>query len=68
VDRASGVAEAGRIKHDGDRSVAPISRSLVVGDRLFTVSGLGVKSSTLDTLAERGWVAFPDSQPQPGAP
>ncbi|MEA2274446.1 MAG: hypothetical protein QOI98_3154, partial [Solirubrobacteraceae bacterium] len=71
VNRGSGIAEAGRVKHEVGQLIAPISRSLVVGDRLFTVSGMGVKSSTLDTLAERGWVAFPDGQPpqpQPATP
>jgi Beta propeller domain len=59
VNRSAGIGEAGRAKHQVGDVVAPISRSVVVGDRLFTVSGLGMKASTLDTLAERGWVAFP---------
>jgi hypothetical protein len=59
VNRGTGISEAGRVQHQSGQTFAPISRSVVVGDRVFTVSGLGVKSSTLDTLAERGWVEFP---------
>lgn len=37
---------------------APIRRSLVVGDRLLTVSERGVMTSGLDDLRERGWLGF----------
>jgi Beta propeller domain len=57
--KRDGIAEVGRIKHTAGQTVAPIGRSVVVGDRVFTVSGLGVKASALDTLDERGWVEFP---------
>ena len=36
-----------------------VRRSLVVGDSVLTVSENGVKESSLATLAERGWAAFP---------
>jgi hypothetical protein len=36
----------------------------VVGDRLFTISALGVKASGLQNLADRGWAAFPQP-PEP---
>ena len=36
-----------------------VRRSLVVRDSVLTVSDSGVKSSSLATLAERGWAAFP---------
>ena len=36
----------------------------MVGPRLFTISGLGVKANALAGLADRGWAAFP----QPPAP
>ena len=36
-----------------------VRRSLVVRDSVLTVSDAGVKSSSLATLAERGWAAFP---------
>jgi hypothetical protein len=38
-----------------------ITRSVVVGDRLFTVSDAGVEASRLAGLADAGWVAFPPS-------
>ena len=38
---------------------ARVRRSLVVRDAVLTVSDAGVKSSSLATLAERGWAAFP---------
>jgi hypothetical protein len=38
-------------------------RSLVVGDRLFTVSPAGVLASDLGTFADRGFAAFPQPQP-----
>ena len=60
VDRAGGIAEIGRIGHPGGDPFPPVvSRSLVVGGRLFTVSDQGVKASTLASLADEGWAAFP---------
>ncbi len=37
---------------------APIVRSLVIGDRLYTVSESGILASTLDTLEEVAWIPF----------
>ena len=61
VGRASGIAEIGRISHAdaGASWTPPVSRAAVVGDRLFTVSDLGVKASGLERFGDRGWVAFP---------
>jgi hypothetical protein len=57
---ASGIAEVGRIAHTAaDGTVAPIARSLVIGDRLFTVSDAGVMTSSLDALSRQAFVAFP---------
>jgi hypothetical protein len=57
---ASGIAEVGRITHTAaDGAVAPIARSLVIGDRLFTVSDAGVMTSSLDALSRQAFVAFP---------
>lgn len=57
-----GVTELGRISHPGqaanDGSGMPIRRSLVVGNRLYTISDAGVKASSLSTLADLGWVGF----------
>jgi uncharacterized secreted protein with C-terminal beta-propeller domain len=39
-------------------SSARIERSLVVGDRVFTLSESGLKSSALATLAETWWLPF----------
>ncbi len=64
VDR-SGITQVGRVSHPaaagsgaGSSVGAPIRRSLVVGDRLITVSDAGMKASSLATLADVGWVAF----------
>jgi hypothetical protein len=66
--KADGVTEAGRTSHPKDASgyAPPISRSLVVGDRLFTVSPAGVLASDLGTFADRGFAAFPQPQPPSG--
>ncbi len=55
VGRARGIDPLGRLEHD---NLMPIRRSLVVRDSVVTVSENGVKSSSLATLAERGWAAF----------
>ena len=66
VERAQGIAEVGRISHAGTGAswTPPVSRAVVVGDRLFTISDLGVKASGLQSFADRGWAAFPQP-PQP---
>jgi uncharacterized secreted protein with C-terminal beta-propeller domain len=64
VDRATGIAEVGRIQHDTTRWGAGVSRAVVVGDRLLTVSSLGVKANGLGDFAEVGWAAFP-APPEP---
>ena len=42
-----------------DMDSVPISRSLVVGDTLFTLSWLGLKGSDLQTLSDTSWIQFP---------
>jgi uncharacterized secreted protein with C-terminal beta-propeller domain len=66
VDRAAGISEVGRVSHAGagDGWTPPIERAVVVGDRLFTVSGYGVKASGLESFAGAGWAAFPEPPPQ----
>jgi uncharacterized secreted protein with C-terminal beta-propeller domain len=61
VGRARGIEEIGRVEHGAGKlqSQAGIRRSLVVGDDVLTVSDAGVKSSSLASLTERGWAAFP---------
>ncbi|MDQ3739559.1 MAG: beta-propeller domain-containing protein, partial [Actinomycetota bacterium] len=57
-----GIAEVGRTQHpkpSDDYYVSPsIVRSLVVNDRLFTISYSGVQAGRLDTLAGTAWVPF----------
>jgi hypothetical protein len=66
--KAEGVTEAGRASHPRDQYgySAAISRSLVIGDRLFTVSPAGVLASDLASFADRGFAAFPVPQSQSG--
>jgi hypothetical protein len=57
---ASGIAETGRVAHDPADGVVPtITRSVVIGDQLLTVSDGGVLASALDGFGRVGWVAFP---------
>ena len=67
ISRSRGVEQLGRIVHGaGARQGTPqIRRALVAGGSLLTVSDAGVKASTLDTLADRGWAAFPPPAPGP---
>ena len=67
---SSGIAEAGRVAHDPTAGyVPPISRSIVIGDQLLTVSDGGVLASALDGFARTGWVAFPQpTASSPGSP
>ena len=61
VSREKGVSETGRIVHDRDGPATPVTRSFVVGPRVFTLSERGVLASALDTLAPQTWMAFPKS-------
>jgi uncharacterized secreted protein with C-terminal beta-propeller domain len=65
VSRARGIDAVGRTDHErGKLDWTPgVRRSLVVRDSVLTVSDSGVKSSSLATLAERGWAAFPPVTP-----
>jgi Beta propeller domain len=74
----SGITEVGQVVHPGLPGIepvgspgTPISRSVVVGDTLYTVSAAGVKGSSLVTLADRGFVRLPlddvGSPPTPGS-
>ena len=51
-----GIAEVGRVKHPVDNGFAPVQRSLVVRDRLFTLSPAGLRTSRLDSLADVAWL------------
>jgi Beta propeller domain len=67
--KADGVTEAGRASQPADQYgyAPPVDRSLVVGDRLFTVSTTGVLASDLKTFADRGFVSLPVPAPQSGS-
>ena len=58
VDREGGIADVGRIAHDWASYPVPVQRSVVVGERVFTVSPLGVKASDIATFADVGRVEF----------
>jgi hypothetical protein len=58
VDR-TGITEIGRFQHpEADGYAYPITRALVVGDRLLTIGAFGVRSGRLDTLAETSFTPF----------
>jgi uncharacterized secreted protein with C-terminal beta-propeller domain len=59
IDR-SGINEAGRISHPQTNGYTPpITRSIVIGDQLYTVSDGGVLESNLNTLTAGPFAAFP---------
>ena len=54
-----GLSLAGRVAHEApERGQLPIERSFVVGDRLYTLSWLGIASSGLGDLATLRYTAF----------
>ena len=38
---------------------SPIRRSLVIGEKLFTLSDAGLKGSNMSSLVETSWTRFP---------
>src|SRR5205814_9784986 len=67
--RADGVTEAGRVSHPATNGYAPpVDRSVVIGNRLFTISTTGALASDLGTFASDGFVAFPAPPPQAVSP
>jgi hypothetical protein len=73
VRRAGGIAEVGRVSHpdlSGAAAVgspgAPIRRSVVVGETLYTISAAGVRGSRLGSFADLGFARLPQSEtPKP---
>jgi hypothetical protein len=59
------IDEVGRTTHDWPGYSDAVQRSVVVGERLFTVSGLGVKADDLGTFGEIGHADFPQPPPRP---
>jgi hypothetical protein len=64
----SRLAEVGRITQPLGGGYAPITRSLVVGDRLLTLSDAGMQSSALRGLGDTEFVAFPGGAAPPPGP
>ena len=60
VKRDAGIEELARVEHESPDYPVPVRRSMVIGDRVFTLSYRGLKASRLDTLADAGWVALPN--------
>lgn len=56
VTRDRGIERVSSVSHPGRE---PVRRSLVIGDRLFTVSEAGVMANLLSAWDERRWVPFP---------
>ncbi|HEY6886381.1 MAG TPA: beta-propeller domain-containing protein [Solirubrobacter sp.] len=54
------LSEVGRIVHhvDARPENAPVERSLVIGDKLYSLSYLGLSTTSVDTLAWQGYTAF----------
>jgi hypothetical protein len=59
VDRAGGIQRVAAVSHPGLATWPGIRRALVVGDRLVTISPAGVMSSTLASLGDGRFTAFP---------
>ena len=49
----SALTEAGRVAQDGS-----VRRSIVIGDRLLTMSDAGLKATSLDDFSDGGFAAF----------
>ncbi|HEX4364386.1 MAG TPA: beta-propeller domain-containing protein [Solirubrobacteraceae bacterium] len=60
---SASIAAAGQITHPAPGGVTdykpPIGRSLVIGDKLYTLSYVGLAANALDTLAPLSFTAFP---------
>jgi hypothetical protein len=57
---ASSLTEAGRIEHRiaSRPDAAPVERTLAIGDKLYTLSFMGLAANRLDTLAPAGFTTF----------
>lgn len=54
----SALTEVGRVEHrTAGGQIAPVERSVVIGERLYTLSYAGLQASRLDTLAPVGFAA-----------
>jgi uncharacterized secreted protein with C-terminal beta-propeller domain len=56
----SGIHEVGRVSHPQSNGYTPpITRSVVIGNQLYTLSDSGILASSLDTLSPETFVQFP---------
>ena len=67
VDRAHGLQLVGRITQPAAANGAAITRSVVVGGSVFTISDAGVASNSLATLAPAGLGRVPGARAAAGA-
>jgi uncharacterized secreted protein with C-terminal beta-propeller domain len=63
VDDSGNLGEIARLAHPGGEDEygdyrAQILRSMVIDDRVYTISAKGIMSSDLDTLEEASWLQF----------
>ena len=60
VDAEAGIKEVARIEHAsaGDPYIGQIRRSLVIGERLYTLSDQALETANLTSLAETGELRF----------
>ena len=57
---SSGMSEVGRVSHPAQAGYTPaITRSIVIGNQLYTLSDEGILASNLDTLAPGTFVTLP---------
>ncbi len=61
VSRVAGITRLGIVRHrvEGRSEPGTIRRSLVIGDRVFTVSDVGIAAGRLTDLNPLGFTAFP---------
>ncbi|MHB8693091.1 MAG: beta-propeller domain-containing protein, partial [Solirubrobacteraceae bacterium] len=65
IDR-SGIQQVGQISHPSTNGYPPpITRSIVIGGVLYTVSDAGILASSLDALSPQTFVPFPTSPAPP---
>ena len=56
---ANTLTDAGRVRHaSADHPRVPVERSFVIGDRLYTLSYLGLSSNAVSTLSGLSYTAF----------
>jgi hypothetical protein len=63
---SSGIQQVGQVSHPSRNGYTPlITRSIVIGNRLYTVSDAGILASSLDTLSPQTFVPFPTAPAPP---